>query len=227
MVPNLDDRSFTDLVDEALSMLPQYAPKWTNYNPSDPGITLIELLAYLTEVMIYRLDRFARGGHHRPFNEVGFPGVRIMETNEHYDRQHQDLRTENGIKYGDVIEGVNFDYARKLTSLNVVSLAGMAAAPAFPSGVNIKGAVRPDTTLSWERPTGKAAKNLAGYRIYWRLTTDAQWRYSTYVGNVDTHTLKNTVIDNYFFGVASVAKDGSESPVVFPGPNGAFERPTE
>ena len=176
----------------------------------------------LDVMMVYRLDRFARGGHHRPFNLAGIPGVRIMETNEQYERQHQDIRTENGTEYGDVIEGVNFDYARKLTSLNAVTLAGMAGAPAFPTEVKIKGAVRPDTTLSWTRPTGKAAENLAGYRIYWRLTTSAQWEKSIYVGNVDTHTLKNTVIDNFFFGVASVAKDGAESPVVFPGPNGSF-----
>jgi len=86
-----------------------------------------EFIPNLDVMMIYRLDRFARGGHHRPFNARGIPGVRIMETHEHYDRQHQDLRTENGIAYGDVIDGVNFDYAAKLTALNVVSLAGMAS----------------------------------------------------------------------------------------------------
>lgn len=176
----------------------------------------------LDVMMIYRLDRFARGGHHRPFNEAGMPGVRIMETHEHYHRQHQDLRTEDGIRYGDVIDGVNFDYARKLTALNAVSLAGLAAAPPFPSEVTIAGAVRPHTTLSWTLPEGMAAQNLAGYKVYWRLTTDAQWTRSRYVGLVDSYTLENTVIDNYFFGVASVAKDGSESPVVFPGSPGSF-----
>ena len=181
-----------------------------------------EFVPNLDVMMIYRLDRFGRGGHHRPFNEVGIPGVRIMETNEHYDRQHQDLRVEDGVEYGDVIEGVNFDYARKLTALNVVSLAGMAAAPPFPANVEIEGAVRPSTTLSWTVPEGKAADNLAGYKVYWRLTTDAQWTYSRDVGLVDTYTLENIVIDNYFFGVASVSKDGYESPVVFPGPTGSF-----
>ncbi len=181
-----------------------------------------EFVPNLDVMMIYRLDRFGRGGHHRPFNEVGIPGVRIMETNEHYDRQHQDLRVEDGVEYGDVIEGVNFDYARKLTALNVVSLAGMAAAPPFPANVEIEGAVRPSTTLSWTVPEGKAADNLAGYKVYWRLTTDAQWTYSRDVGLVDTYTLENVVIDNYLFGVASVSKDGYESPVVFPGPTGSF-----
>ena len=150
------------------------------------------------------------------------PGVRIMETHENYNRQHQDLRTEDGIEYGDVIEGVDFDYARKLTALNVVSLAGMAMAPPFPTGVEIEGAVRPSTTLSWKIPEGNAADNLDGYRVYWRLTTAPQWTWSRDVGMVDSYTLENVVIDNYLFGVASVSRDGYESPVVFPGATGSF-----
>jgi hypothetical protein len=181
-----------------------------------------EFVPNLDVMMIYRLDRFGRGGHHRPFNEAGIPGVRIMETNEHYDRQHQTLRSEGGIEYGDVIDGVNFDYARKMTALNIVSLAGMASAPPFPANVTIEGAVQPSTTLSWTLPEGKAAENLAGYKVYWRLTTDAQWTWSRDVGLVDTYTLENIVIDNYLFGVASVSKEGYESPVVFPGPTGSF-----
>lgn len=176
----------------------------------------------LDVMMVYRLDRFSRGGHHRPFNAVGIPGVRIMETHEHYERQHQDLREENGIKYGDVLEGVNFDYARKLTSLNVVALASIAAAPPIPSGVEIEGAVQPSTTLRWERPDGRAARNLSGYKVYWRLTDASQWTYSRDVGDVTEVVLENIVIDNYLFGVASVANDGAESPIVFPGPAGSF-----
>ena len=176
----------------------------------------------LNVMMVYRLDRFRRGGHHRPFNEVGMPGVRIMETHENYNRQHQDLRREDGVDYGDVIAGVDFDYARKLTSLNVVALASLAAAPPFPAGVEIEGAVSPSTTLKWSRPEGKAARNLSGYRIYWRLTDAPQWTWSLDVGDVTEATLDNIVIDNYYFGVSSVAKDGAESPVVFPGPAGSF-----
>ncbi len=176
----------------------------------------------LDVMMVYRLDRFRRGGHHRPFNEAGFPGVRIMETNEHYDRQHQDLRVEDGRPYGDTIEGVDFDFAAKLTALNVVSLAGMAAAPPFPANVEIEGAVQPSTTLRWTRPEGDAADTLAGYRLYWRLTDQPQWQFSRYVGDVTAFTLENVVIDNYYFGVASVAANGAESPVVFPGPAGSF-----
>lgn len=176
----------------------------------------------LDTMVVYRLDRFRRGGHHRPFNDLGFPGVRIMETNENYNRQHQDLRTENGIVYGDTIDGVNFDYAAKLTALNAVSLAGMAWAPTPPAQVSIKGAVSPDTTLSWQLADNKENPQLAGYKIYWRLTDAPQWQYSKFVGKVDSYTLKNVVIDNYFFGVASVSKDGFESPVVFPGHAGDF-----
>ena len=178
-----------------------------------------QYISNLDLMMVYRLDRFGRGGHHRPFNESGFPGIRIMEVNEHYDRQHQDLRNEDGRHYGDTIEFVNFDFAAKLTALNAVSLASLAWAPPPPSGVEIEGIVQASTTLKWTR---NEAENLAGYRVYWRLTTEPQWTRSRWVGKVDHYTLKNIVIDNYLFGVASVAKNGNESPVVFPGPAGAF-----
>lgn len=176
----------------------------------------------LDTMVIYRLDRFGRGGHHRPFNDLGYPGVRIMETNENYNRQHQDIRSENGIDYGDTIEGVNFDYAAKLTALNAVSLAGMAWAPSPPAKVKISGAVKPSTTLSWQALNKEQNPQLKGYKIYWRYTDAPQWQFSRFVGNVDTFTLENVVIDNYFFGVASVSQDGAESPVVFPGAAGAF-----
>lgn len=167
----------------------------------------------LKAIMIYRLDRFGRGGHHRPFNDLGFPGIRIMETHEHYDRQHQDLRTENGIIYGDVIEWVNFDYAAKLTAVNAISLAGMAWAPPAPTTVMIGGAVHPSTRLKWDKIEDD---NLGGYKIYWRETTAAQWQFSRFVGISTDFTLENLVIDNYLFGVAAVSKDGNESIVSFP-----------
>ncbi|MCL4409132.1 MAG: M28 family metallopeptidase, partial [Gammaproteobacteria bacterium] len=158
-----------------------------------------------------------------PFNDVGFPGVRIMETNEHYDRQHQDLRNEDGRHFGDTIEYVDFDYAAKLTALNAVTLASMAWAPAPPSDVEIQGAVQPHTTLSWAPANEQEADTIAGYRIYWRYTDAPNWQFSRDVGNVTEFTLRNVVIDNYFFGVASVSKDGFESPVVFPGAAGTFD----
>ncbi|MFW6198619.1 MAG: M28 family metallopeptidase, partial [Acidobacteriota bacterium] len=180
----------------------------------------------LEAIMIYRLDRFGRGGHHRPFNDLGFPGVRIMETHEHYVRQHQDLRVEDGIRYGDVIEGVDFDYARRLTGVNVATLAALAWAPDRPRAVSIAGAVRPDTTLRWLHAPDS---ELAGYKLYWRETTAPQWTDWRWVGegapcSVATpagdacreHTLEGLVIDNYLFGVAAVGPDGNESPVAFP-----------
>ena len=179
-----------------------------------------QYMTNLNVMLIYRLDRFGRGGHHRPFNQVGIPGIRIMETHEHYDRQHQDLRTENGIVYGDTMEGVDADYAAKLTALNMVTMAGMAGAPPFPANVEATGAVQPSAKLSWETPAN--ADNLAGYRVHWRLTTAPEWTHSRFIGKVNEWEFKNLVIDNYFFGVSAVAKDGSSTPVVFPGAAGRF-----
>ncbi len=172
----------------------------------------------LDTMMIYRIDRFGRGGDHRRFSEAGFPAVRIMEANENYNHQHQDIRVEDGIAYGDVIEHINFDYAAKLTALNAVSLASMAWAPAPPANVAIEGAVRPSTTLNWDKVPGAAA-----YRVHWRLTTSPTWDFQRDVGDVDSFTLENIVIDNYFFGVSSLSAEGIQSPVVFPGPAGSFD----
>ena len=163
--------------------------------------------------MIYRLDRFGRGGNHRPFNDAGIPGVRIMETHENYVRQHQDIRVEDGIEYGDVIEGVNFEYAAKLTTVNALVLAGIAMAPPQPQGLMIGGAVQPSTRLMWDPVDDE---DLAGYKVHWRDTTSPQWQYSRWVGKSTDVTLDNIIIDNYLFGVASVGKSGAESPVQFP-----------
>ena len=172
-------------------------------------------IANMDAIMIYRLDRFGRGGHHRPFNDEGFPGVRIMETHEQYERQHQDIRVENGIAYGDVIEGVDFNHAAKLTAVNAAVLASMAWAPPQPAAVRIGGAVQSSTTLDWDPVEDP---NLAGYKLYWRDTTAPQWQRSVFVGpDVTRHTLEDIVIDNYLFGVAAVGRDGNESPVVFAG----------
>ncbi len=167
----------------------------------------------LDAVMIYRLDRFGRGGHHRPFNDAGFPGIRIMETHENYTMQHQDIRVEDGIAYGDVIEGVDFDYAAKLTAVNAISLASIAWAPAAPDLIMIGGAVQPSTRLRWD-PVDDP--NLIGYKVYWRDTTSPQWQYSRWVGKETDVVLKNIIIDNFLFGVASVNKEGNESVVVYP-----------
>jgi Zn-dependent M28 family amino/carboxypeptidase len=172
-----------------------------------------DYMTNLDAIMIYRLDRFGRGGHHRPFNDQGFTGVRIMETHENYNEQHQDLRTENGIKFGDVLESVNFDYAAKLTAVNALTLASLASAPLEPKNVMIGGAVQPSTRLKWDAVDDE---NLVGYKVYWRDTTSPQWQFSRFVGKITDYTLKNIVIDNYLFGVVSVGKNGAESLVQFP-----------
>lgn len=168
----------------------------------------------LDVLLVYRLDRFGRGGHHRPFADVGFPAVRIMETNEHYHRQHQDIRVENGIRYGDVLDGVDFAYAARLTALNAATLAALAWAPGPPQAVRICGAVQASARLAWDPPAD--ASNVAGYRVYWRLTDSPTWDDMRWIGGATAHTFVGLVIDNYFFGVASVSRDGNESVVVFP-----------
>lgn len=165
----------------------------------------------MNPMMVYRLDRFGRGGHHRPFNDLGFAGIRIMEAHENYTQQHQDIREEHGIKYGDVIEHVNFDYAKKLTAVNAINLASLAVAPPQPTNVAIGGIVQPSAKFKWDKADGAI-----GYKIYWRNTTSPTWDYSRYVGDVSEFTLNGIVIDNYFFGIASVGKNGFESVIVFP-----------
>lgn len=165
----------------------------------------------MNPMMIYRLDRFGRGGHHRPFNDLGFAGIRIMEAHENYTQQHQDIRTENGINYGDTFEHVNFDYAKKLTAVNAINLASLAWAPPAPREVKIGGIVEPSVKFEWSKVDG--AK---GYKIYWRDTTSPTWDHSRYVGDVTEFLLEGIVIDNFFFGISSVGANGFESPVVFP-----------
>ena len=165
----------------------------------------------MNPMLIYRLDRFGRGGHHRPFNDAGFAGVRIMEAHENYTQQHQDIREEGGIAYGDVLEHVNFDYAAKLTAANAISLASLAWAPTPPETVALGGAVAPAATFSWD-----AVPGAVGYKIYWRDTTSPTWDMSRNVGNVTSFTLKGMVVDNYFFGVSAVGQNGQESVVKFP-----------
>lgn len=161
--------------------------------------------------MIYRLDRFGRGGHHRPFNDEGFAGVRIMEMHENYTQQHQDIRFENGIKYGDTFEHVNFPYAKKLTAVNAINLASLAWAPPAPQNVKIGGIVQPAAKLKWD-----AVEGAKGYKVYFRDTTSPTWDHYIYVEGKTELLLEGIVIDNFFFGVASVGEKGHESVVSFP-----------
>ncbi len=221
VIDNSTFRVFSEAISMSASDREKSAMRFYGGEVDGPSRQLARYIDKLTDkymtnldaIMIYRLDRFGRGGHHKPFNDAGFTGVRIMETHENYNRQHQDIRTENGIAYGDVIESIDFDYAAKLTAVNALTLASLAAAPQAPKNVKIGGAVQPSTQLEWDAVSDK---NLKGYKIYWRDTTSPQWQYSKYVGKVTNYTLKNIVIDNYFFGVCSVSENGAESLVQFP-----------
>jgi len=167
--------------------------------------------------MILRTDRFGRGGDQLPLQAMGFPAVRLTEADENYTRQHQDLRTDNGVAYGDVIAGVDFPYLAKVARLNILTLASLAKAPPPPTDLKIKGAVTADTILAWT-----ASPGAANYRVWWRETTAPLWTQSRDAGAAATVTLKDINIDDYFFGVSAVSADGYESPVEFPGVAGAF-----
>jgi hypothetical protein len=166
--------------------------------------------------MIYRRDRYLRGGDHIPFLERGFAAVRITEPNEDYTRQHQNVRTENNIFYGDTPEFVDFGYVANVTKVNCAALASLALAPAKPKNVGIVTArLTNDTDLKWDANTDA---DLAGYEIVWRETTSPVWTNSRFVGNVTEYSVKEMSKDNYFFGVRAVDKDGNKSPVVYPRP---------
>ena len=171
----------------------------------------------MNPIMIYRLDRFGRGGHHRPFNDIGYAGIRIMEAHENYVMQHQDIRVEDGIAYGDVIEGVDFEYAKKLTAVNAINLASIAWAPPAVKKLSIGGIVQAAAKFKWEKVNDP---NVSGYKIYWRNTTSPIWQNERFVGDINEYILEGIVIDNFFFGISTVGKNGFESPVVFP--NGIF-----
>jgi len=172
-----------------------------------------------TVSLVYRLDRVGRGGDHSAFNDLGYPAVRFTENSEDYRHQHQDVRTEGGVQYGDTLAHVDFPYLAKVTATNAVIAASMASAPSPPAGVTIQGAVTPDTKLSWTAGPGAPA---FGYRVHWRDTAEPTWTHERDAGKADSITLSNVPIDDFAFGVSSVSADGFESPVVFPGAAGAF-----
>ena len=167
-------------------------------------------------MMVYRRDRYLRGGDHRPFLERRYPAVRFTETNEDYRHQHQNVRVENGIQYGDLPEFVDFNYAANVARVNAAALAALALAPARPKGVGVVTArLTNDTDLKWE---ANRETDLAGYEIVWRDTTAPLWTDVLFVGNVTSYTVKGMSKDNFFFGVRAIDRDGNRSPVSFPKP---------
>jgi hypothetical protein len=166
-------------------------------------------------MMIYRRDRYGRGGDHIPFVERGFSAVRFTEPNEDYDHQHQNVGTREGKFYGDTLEFVDFEYVANVTKINAASLASLALAPARPKTVVIVNRLGNDTELKWDAGT---ENDLGGYEIVWRDTTSAVWTNSVDAGNVTNFVMKGMSKDNYFFGVRAIDKDGNKSPVSFPRP---------
>ena len=167
-------------------------------------------------LMVYRRDRYGRGGDHIPFLERGYPAVRFTELHEDFRHQHQNVRVENGVQFGDLPEFVDFAYVANVARVNAASLAMLVLAPARPKSVTILSTrLSHDTDLRWE--ANKEA-DLAGYEIVWRDTTAAVWTNSRTVGKVTTFTMKGMSKDNYFFGVRAIDKDGNRSPVTYPRP---------
>lgn len=163
--------------------------------------------------MIYRRDRYGRGGDHIPFLERGFPAVRVTEVDEDYTHQHQNVRTDNGKFFGDTPEFVDFQYTANVTRVNLIALASLASAPARPKNVGIVTGLNNDTDLKWDANTDA---DIAGYDVVWRDTTAAEWTNTKFVGNVTNYTARNMSKDNYFFGIRAVDKAGNRSPVVYP-----------
>ncbi len=170
----------------------------------------------MTVNIIYRRDRYLRGGDHSPFLDRGYAAVRMTEPNEDFRHQHQNVRKENGVQYGDLPEFVDFDYIAQVARINASALASMALAPASPEDVQVDTRrLENDTTLSWE---ANKEPDLAGYKIVWRETTAPFWQKSISVGNVATYSVKGVSKDNYLFGVQAVDKDGNTSVAVYPRP---------
>lgn len=195
--------------------------------------TLAETLSLGLDVrQIWRTDRFGRGGDHIPFQRLGYPAIRFTVAVENYDAQHQDLRTENGVTYGDTIDRMDFPYLRRVTQLNVATIAALAQAP-MPPEPRVEGAVSSDTKVSWTPSPG-----VESYIVRWRRTDARDWDANLRVNAGECFSeitdrgeflgwfcealLRGVRVDDWVFGVSSVAADGSESPVASAVPGGAF-----
>ena len=166
---------------------------------------------------IWRNDRFGRGGDHTEMLNAGYPAIRFSVAVENYNHQHQDLRVENGIEFGDTIDKMDFEYLTRVVKLNVAALAALARTPAVPEPT-VEGAVSTDTTLTWQPVPSTAA-----YVVRWRPTDEPNWVDSVRVlGSATSHVLRSIRVDDYVFGVSSVSADGHESPVASAVPGGAF-----
>ena len=193
----------------------------------------------LDVMQVWRNDRFGRGGDHTEFLNSGFPAVRLSVAVENYNHQHQDLRTESGVEYGDTIDKMDFPYLEKVTKLNVAALAALASAPPPPEP-KVEGAVSTDTTVSWN-----VVPRAVAYKVWWRRTDANVWQVARQIPetgivvvtceaggrcsdeafktNQRKSVLPHIRVDDWVFGVSSVSKDGFESPVASAVPGGAFK----
>jgi hypothetical protein len=221
------DRHSVRLFAEGLPTTPTAAEAAIRQYGGETELPTRQLARYVKEVgendatgmsveVIYRRERYGRGGDHIAFLTQGYPAVRFTEAHEDYRHQHQDTRILNGVQWGDLPEFVDYDYTARVARVNAAALASLALAPASPSGALIDpGALTNDTALKWNANT---EPDLAGYEVLVRPTTDSEWGDAIPVGNVTSHTVLNTSKDDFFFGVRAVDRDGNRSPVSFPAP---------
>lgn len=174
------------------------------------------------EVMLDRRpDRFGRGGDHEPFLALGYPAVRFSVGIENYTQQHQDLRTEGGVTYGDTADKMDFPYLAKVTAINEATIARLAAAPAAPAQVALNGAVSADTSVTWTAVPGATA-----YRLYWRRNDRPDWTdHRDVPAPATSAVLNDQIVDDIFVGVSALSADGAESLVTFGGRAARPSRP--
>lgn len=177
------------------------------------GTVIPQYVAGFTTRQIWRADRFLRGGDQESFQADGYPAIRFVEANENFTHQHQDVRVENGVQYGDLLKYIDFDYLAKATQANVATLAALALGPQAPPDAQlVLKHLGYDSTLRW-----KPAIGAASYEIVWRSTTSADWQYGENVGNVTTATVPVSH-DDYILGVRAVDAQGRQSVVSYPTP---------
>jgi hypothetical protein len=186
-----------------------------NGNQDDSDSPSRELARAIEEIdgsasvrLIFALDRLGRGGDHRPFYEAGLPAVRFTEPLEDYNHEHQTIRVENGVEYGDLLKYLNYRFIGDVARDNAEALRQLALAPAAPTEGKLSGGVTPDAKISWTAPDDPER---AGFEILWRETTDPRWQAYDFVGTPGESTLKDVSTDNHFFAVRSVGKNGARS----------------
>ena len=166
--------------------------------------------------VVFRRDRYLRGGDHMPFLERGYAAVRMTEARENYRHQHENPEVRDGVQYGDLPEFMDFDYAARVARIDTAALAALALAPAAPAKVEMETVrLENDTTLRW---SPNAEPDIAGYRIVWRDTTAPFWQYAAYVGNVTRHTLPGVSKDNFVFAVQAIDAEGNAGVPAYPMP---------